>query len=69
MALEPHQRKDVWAAGDLYEPYVGRWSRLAARQFLEWLAVPPGMDWLDVGCGPGALTQTILDHSRTRKAV
>jgi hypothetical protein len=25
------ERKDVWAAGDLYEPYVGRWSRLVAR--------------------------------------
>jgi hypothetical protein len=26
--------KDRWASGDLYEPYVGRWSRLVAREFL-----------------------------------
>ena len=63
MTAEPHQRKDVWAAGDLYEPYVGRWSRLVARAFLKWLAVPEGKDWLDVGCGTGALTQMILDHA------
>jgi SAM-dependent methyltransferase len=31
-----------------------------AREFLAWLAVPPGGHWLDVGCGTGALTQTIL---------
>jgi len=55
------ERKDVWAAGDLYEPYVGRWSRLVAREFLTWLAVPVNRDWLDVGCGTGALTQAILE--------
>ena len=58
--------KDVWAAGDLYEPYVGRWSRLAARAFVDWLAVPSAKDWLDVGCGTGALTQTILDYGSPR---
>jgi ubiquinone/menaquinone biosynthesis C-methylase UbiE len=25
-----------------------------------WLDVPPGARWLDVGCGPGALSETIL---------
>jgi hypothetical protein len=47
---------DTWASGDAYEPYVGRWSRLVAREFLSWLAVPPGSHWLEVGCGTGALT-------------
>jgi SAM-dependent methyltransferase len=56
----------VWAAGEGYEPYVGRWSRRAARPFLEWLAVPAGADWLDVGCGTGALTRTILDDAAPR---
>ena len=51
---------EVWASGAAYEPYVGRWSRLVAREFLAWLAVPPGSRWLDVGCGTGALTETIL---------
>lgn len=50
----------IWAVGDAYEPYVGRWSRLVARDLLAWLAVPPGARWLDVGCGTGALSATIL---------
>jgi SAM-dependent methyltransferase len=55
--------KDSWASGDHYEPYVGRWSRLVAREFLQWLAVPAGSQWLDVGCGTGALSQTILQFA------
>lgn len=52
--------KSVWASGAAYEPYVGRWSRLVAREFVEWLAIPPAAHWFDVGCGTGALTETIL---------
>jgi SAM-dependent methyltransferase len=58
---------DVWAAGDLYEPYVGRWSRRVARDFLAWLAVPADRDWADVGCGTGALTQAILQDAAPRQ--
>jgi trans-aconitate methyltransferase len=53
----------VWGKGDAYEPYVGRWSRLVAREFLAWLNVEPGQRWLDVGCGTGALSETILQHA------
>jgi SAM-dependent methyltransferase len=49
-----------WASGNAYEPFIGRWSRLVAPEFLAWLAVPPGARWADVGCGTGALTQAIL---------
>jgi SAM-dependent methyltransferase len=52
--------QDPWTSGDVYESYVGRWSRLVAREFLDWLAVPQAAAWLDVGCGTGALTETIL---------
>jgi SAM-dependent methyltransferase len=52
--------RDVWASGDQYEPYVGRWSRLVARDFMAWLGVPAGKCWLDVGCGTGALAETAL---------
>jgi SAM-dependent methyltransferase len=55
-----HGALDVWDSGDALERYVGRWSRLVAREFLNWLTVPPRARWLDVGCGPGALTETIL---------
>jgi SAM-dependent methyltransferase len=53
-------RTDSWDSGDAYEPYVGRWSRLVAREFLGWLAVPPARRWLDLGCGTGALAESIL---------
>lgn len=54
------ERYDNWGIGAAYEPYVGRWSRVVAREFLAWLVIPAGSHWLDVGCGTGALTQTVL---------
>jgi SAM-dependent methyltransferase len=57
---------DVWAAGARYEPYVGRWSRLVAAEFLDWLAPAVQRDWLDVGCGTGALTDVILQRTQPR---
>jgi len=51
-----------WTSGDLYEPYVGRWSRLVAPEFLAWLDAPAGLAWLDVGCGTGALTGAIAER-------
>lgn len=50
---------EVWASGEAYEPYVGRWSRRVAAEFVGWLGITGGR-WLDVGCGTGALSQTIL---------
>ena len=52
--------KENWAQGDLYEQYVGRWSRQIAREFVAWLNVPRGRIWGDVGCGTGALITSIL---------
>jgi SAM-dependent methyltransferase len=60
------QLSDRWSSGDAYEPYVGRWSRLVAQQFLAWLDTAPESNWLDVGCGTGALTQTILGLMQPR---
>ncbi len=51
---------DAWVGGDAYEDYVGRWSRAVAREFLKWLDVTAQSRWLDVGCGTGALSATIL---------
>jgi SAM-dependent methyltransferase len=54
--------REVWDSGQAYEQYVGRWSRRVAEAFLEWLEVPAGRSWLDVGCGTGALSATILQR-------
>ena len=57
---------DTWKVGASYERYVGRWSRPVAAEFLTWLEPSPQLDWLDVGCGTGALTETILQRTRPR---
>ena len=44
---------------DAYERRIGRWSRRAAEQFVDWLDVAEGRNWLDVGAGTGALTAAI----------
>lgn len=61
-----NERKDSWGAGKLYEPYVGRWGRLVAKEFLPWLELAGGLDWLDVGCGTGAVSDVILQHMQPR---
>ncbi len=53
---------DAWSAGQSYEHYMGRWSRMVAHSFLDWLDAPDGADWLEVGCGTGALTSAILQR-------
>jgi len=60
---------DRWASGDAYEGYIGRWSRLVAPLFLDWLGVPEDRSWLDVGCGTGVLTRAILERCAPRSVV
>jgi len=47
--------------GAAYERYMGDWSRLAGTVFLDWLALPPGLKWIDVGCGNGAFTELLVE--------
>lgn len=56
----PKQERNLWGASDAYERYMGRWSRQIAPIFTKWLDLAPGAQWLDVGCGTGVLTSTIL---------
>jgi SAM-dependent methyltransferase len=58
-----------WQAGDRYEAYIGRWSRSVARKFVTWLEPRAGLDWLDVGCGTGALTAMVLEAAQPRSVV
>lgn len=57
---------DAWSAGQSYEHYMGRWSRRIAAEFVDWVAPAANADWLEVGCGTGALTKTILSTAAPR---
>jgi SAM-dependent methyltransferase len=48
--------------GAAYEQMMGIWSRLAGEIFLQWLAPPPKLRWIDVGCGNGAFTELLVDR-------
>ncbi len=48
--------------GAAYERMMGTWSRIAGATFLDWLAPPTSMKWIDVGCGNGAFTELIVER-------
>ncbi|HSU01097.1 MAG TPA: class I SAM-dependent methyltransferase [Nocardioides sp.] len=48
-------------AGEAYDRFMGRYSRLLAADFASWLEIVPGQRVIDVGCGPGALTGVLVD--------
>lgn len=54
---------DNWTTGEAYELFMGRWSKAVAAEFIRWLHPAAGWDWLEVGCGTGALTQAVLEHA------
>lgn len=62
-------KHDAWSAGEAYHNYMGRWSWPVAREFLRWIGAPERADWLDVGCGSGALTAAILADCGPRSVV
>ena len=55
---------DRWTSGAAYDQWMGRWSRLLAHEFLKWLSLPTGLRWIDVCCGSGVLTETIVECSQ-----
>src|SRR5688500_1908098 len=62
-------RDDAWQAGDSYDRYMGRWSRQIAPRFLDWLDPAGGLDWLDVGCGTGALSAAIIERCHPKSLI
>lgn len=60
---------DRWQSGEPYERYVGRWSRRVAPLFLDWLGMPAGLTWLDVGCGTGAVIAAVLTYCHPQRVI
>jgi len=58
MAEQPIRFDD----GNAYERAMGVWSRIAGQVFLDWLAPPSGLRWIDVGCGNGAFTELVAQR-------
>jgi ubiquinone/menaquinone biosynthesis C-methylase UbiE len=50
----------LFTDGEAYERLMGRWSRVAAEEFLAWLNPAKNLAWLDVGCGNGAFTEELI---------
>jgi SAM-dependent methyltransferase len=48
--------------GNAYERMMGIWSGLAGNLFIDWLAQPPGLRWVDVGCGTGAFSEVLVER-------
>jgi ubiquinone/menaquinone biosynthesis C-methylase UbiE len=55
--------------GAAYERTMGRWSQRAGSVFLDWLDPPKGLEWLDVGCGNGAFTETLIARAAPAEVV
>ncbi|MCZ0960566.1 class I SAM-dependent methyltransferase [Paracoccus benzoatiresistens] len=58
--MAQQSRHDAWQAGPSYDRYMGRWSARIAPLFLDWLEAEKGLDWLEIGCGTGALSAAIM---------
>jgi hypothetical protein len=43
----------LFTDGAAYERLMGRWSRVVAEAFLDWMDAPKNLTWLDVGCVSG----------------
>ena len=56
--------ENTFSDGASYERVMGRWSKLVGRQFLPWLGLPHGLQWLDAGCGNGAFTEELIDLAK-----
>ena len=55
--------KNFFSDSAMYDKAMGRCSRVAGKKFLDWMDLPKGLRWLDVGCGTGSFTELVLDRN------
>ena len=60
---------DPWKSGNPYEYFMGRWSRPIAQKFLTWLSLGTQQRWMDIGCGTGVLSSSIVDMTAPREVL
>jgi ubiquinone/menaquinone biosynthesis C-methylase UbiE len=60
---------DRWTSGAHYDRWMGRWSRLLAQEFVSWLAAPAGLRWIDVCCGSGIVSETLVERAAPQSIV
>jgi ubiquinone/menaquinone biosynthesis C-methylase UbiE len=56
----------TFSDSDAYELQMGRWSRLLAEQFLDFVGTKDRARVLDVGCGTGSLTSAVAKRSNAK---
>jgi SAM-dependent methyltransferase len=54
-------------AADSYDRFMGRYSRKLAPRLIEFARINPGMNVLDVGCGPGALVERLAEQVGSKR--
>lgn len=60
---------DLFVDAVAYEGFMGRWSRRLAPLLAEFAKISDGGRVLDVGCGTGSLTKTLLGMTRRAEIV
>jgi SAM-dependent methyltransferase len=54
-------------AGNAYDRFMGRYSHELAPSLIEFAGIEPGLRVLDVGCGPGALSERLAGMVGTQQ--
>lgn len=63
----PSPGSSLFNDGERYERSMGVWSRMVGNAFIDWLRPPPGLRWIDIGCGSGAFTELLTQRCSPRE--